>query len=221
MNQALRKSFDSFFNNKDKFLKSLSEYNPEIPLEITNVNEKIVIKSAFRDGYMFTVKCKIHSTNSEKSRNSTLKFSSKHCSYIKLVERFGLSQRAKELYRGLDIYDTHFSGQANLTSLRWQHSVEENLITATSDFGKDLIFKGESIQGSPTMQEHNIKIYRSHRKANEFVVTYQLETECLSTEKQNFKIIDSENLVLDFNNKTELIKFLESLESFWECKHVY
>lgn len=221
MNQALRNSFDSFFNKKDKFLRSFSEFNPESLLTIINGIEQFEVKHAIRNGHTFAIKCKIYSNNAEKPRSSTLKFSAKHSSYIKLVERFGLSMEAKELYRGMDIYDTHFSGQANLTSLRWQNTVEKNQITACSDVGKDLIFNGELIQGSLTMQEANIKIYRSFHKENEYVVTYQVESPNLSRPMNCFKIINNENLLLGFVGKTNLINYLENLENYWDCKHVY
>lgn len=221
MNQALRKSFDSFFNKKDKFLRSFSEFNPETPLVIVNGSEKFEVKSALRDAHTFAVRCKIYSEKTEKPRFSTLKFSAQHSSYIKLVERFGLSQEAKELYRGMDVYDTHFSGQANLTTLRWQNTVDQNQIIASSDEGKDLIFNGEQIQGSSVMRNENVKMYRSLHKDSEFVVTYQVENSSLSRPVNCFRIINNENLLLGFGNKADLINYLENLENYWDCKHVY
>lgn len=221
MNQALRKSFDSFFNKNDKFLRSFSEFNPETPLVVVNGVEKFEVKSALRDGYTFTIKCKIHKESAEKPRTSTLKFSAQHSSYIKLVERFGLSQEAKELYRGMDVYDTHFTGQANLTTLRWQNTVDQNLIIACSDEGKDLVFNGELIPGSLLMQMENIKMYRSHHKDSEFVVTYQVENSSLSRPMNCFRITNNDSLLLSFGNKTDLMNYLENLENYWDCKHVY
>ncbi len=220
MNQALHKSFDSFFKKNDKFLRSFSEFNPETPLLIVNGVEKFEVKSAFRDGYIFNVKCKIYKEGA-KPRTSTLKFSAQHSSYIKLVDRFGLSLEAKELYRGVDVYDTHFSGQANLTTLRWQKTVDQNHIIACSDEGKDLIFNGALISGSPLMQMENIKIYRSHHKDSEFVLTYRVESPNLSRPVNRFKIIKDHSLLLSFTNKTDLINYLENLENYWDCKHVY
>lgn len=221
MNQALRKSFDSFFNKKDKFLRSFSEFNPQNPLIIVHDKEKFEVKNALRDGYKFTVKCKIYSEGTEKPRTSTLRFSAQHSSYIKLIERFGLSQEAKELYRGMDVYDTHFSDQANLTTLRWPNTVDQNLIIACSDEGKDLVFNGEQIQGSILMQKEDIKIYRSHHKKNEIVVTFQIENSSLSRPVNLFKITNDESLLLGFSNKTDLIIYLENLENYWDCKHVF
>ncbi len=221
MNQALRKSFDSFFHKKDKFLRSFSEFTPEPGLVVVNGNEKFEIKNALRDGHTFAVKCKIYNEKTEKPRYSTLKFSAQHSSYIKLVERFGLSQEAKELYRGMDVYDTHFSGQANLTTLRWQNTVDQNLIIACSDEGKDLIFNGELIHSSPLMQMENIKIYRSHHKDNEFIVTYQVENASLSRPMNYFRITNNDSLLQSFSNKIDLINYLGNLENYWDCKHVY
>lgn len=221
MNQALSNPFNSFFFKNDKFLRSFSEYKPDTPLMITNENEKIEVIGAIRDAHKFLIKCKIHNKQSLKPRATTLKFSSIHCSYIKMVERFGLSKDAKCLYKGLDVYDAHFSGQANLTTLRWHSMVDNNQITAHSDIGKDLIFNGELLAVSIVMQSANIKVYRSDRKDKEYVVTYQVKHSNQTKILDCFKITDNINLMLGFNEKDELINYLETLENYWDCKHVY
>lgn len=225
MNQIFKAQLDKFFDRHDVFLKSFSEYLPETPLYIRTEVELFEVSKAYRDAYKFEITCKVHTVGvgveNKSIRKKIIKFSNKNNSYLKLIERFGLSLEAKTLYQGLDIYAVHFSGQANLTSLKWEQQALENPIIALSDFGKDLIFRGAILPNSEIMESCNIKIYKSLRKDNEYIVTYLIDNDVLGRKAHCFKIINSVELLQNLSSKESLEEQLEAYENFWDCKHIF
>lgn len=223
INQAMRTQAERYFNRNDIFLKSFSEFLPDEPLIIHTESEIFEVYKGYRDAYKFEITCKVHSNLEidESIRKKVIKFSAKNSSYLKLVERFGLSLEAKRLYQGLDIYGVHFTGQANLTVLQWEQKQLEHPIIATSDFGKDLIFRGMPVPGSELMKNCGVQLFKSLRKEDEYVVTYHLEKLILDRKAHCFKIINSIDLLLGLDDETLLYNQLNNYSNFWDCKHVY
>lgn len=223
INQKIRNQMDRFFDRNDIFLKSFSEFIPDTPLFISTETELFEVYKGYRDAYKFEITCKVHPNSifEKTNKKKVIKFSAKNSSYLKLVERFGLSQEAKILYQGLDVYGVHFTGQANLTVLQWEQKRFEHPIIAKSDYGRDLIFQGMSLPGSKLMQDQGVQLFKSLRKDNEYVVTYHLEKPILDRNTECFKIINSVDLLLGLNDKTLLNDQLNKYENFWDCKHVF
>lgn len=223
ISQNIRSQMNRYFDQTDIFLKSFSEYLPDEPLFIHAETELFEVYKGYRDAYKFEITCKVHPNGiiSESNKKKVIKFSAKNSSYLKLIERFGLSQEAKCMYQGLDVYAIHFTGQANLTALRWEQNQIENPIVAYSDFGKDLIFRGAPITGSQLMNLCGVQLYKSMRKDDEYVVTYRIENHYLGRKAHCFKIIKSIDLLLGLNDQLLLENQLEKFENYWDCDHVF
>lgn len=223
INQKVRNQMDRYFDRNDIFLKSFSEFTLDAPLLIQTKSELFEVSKGYRDAYKFEITCKVHQNSeiNESNKKKVLKFSSKNSSYLKLVERFGLSQEAKCLYKGLGVYGVHFTGQANLTVLKWEQKDFEHSIVAASDFGKDLIFQGIPVACSKIMKACGVQLYKSLRKNDEFIVTYSEENSILDRKAHSFKIINSIDLLLGLNDKESLVNQLNSYENYWDFKYVF
>lgn len=203
-----------FFLNNDSLQTTTSNFKPSIPLDLEVNGEIIKVIEATRVGVKFSIKCWIFDDLNLSKKEQIYKFSGSKSSYIRLVKKFGLSQNAKLMYKHLEVYDKHFSEQANLTTLRWTTSKLDNCLVALSDIGKDLLFQGSKIQNLTHLKEIGLVLYMATN--NRFVICYQNK----NNEKE-FKITTCIDELVGCLDKSKVYGIIESIENYWDFEYVY
>ncbi|HFG7030343.1 TPA: hypothetical protein ACGIK9_002828 [Acinetobacter baumannii] len=203
-----------FFLNNDSLQTTTSHFKPTLPLEIQVNGEIIKVIEATRTGVKFSIKCLVFDELDLIKKEKIYKFSGAKSSYIRLVKKFGLSQDAKLMYKHLEVYDKHFSEQANLTTLRWTTSKLDNCLVALSDIGKDLLFQGSKIQNLCHLKEIGLVLYMATN--NRFVICYQN-----NKNEQEFKISTCIDELMECSDKSKVYGIIEDIENYWDFEYVY
>lgn len=164
-------------NSLDTFTNSECNFSLDSPILISHNGSEFYVYKGFRKGVSYQIH---YGTTIDLSEKKIVRSSQVHTSFLKLVNTFGLSHNAKIIYKLLQSYDLHVSGQANLTTLRWQQSKSPATeVVISHEQNKDLIFQGELLA---TAKINNGKIYKLYQILEDCPFNYVV-SEMIDAEK--------------------------------------
>lgn len=162
-------------NTSDQFLNSDSSFELDIPIHINHKGRDFYIYKGTRKGVSYQIS---YGTCPSLITKKAIRSSQIHSSFFSIVKTLGLSYAAKEIYKLLGSYDLHVSGQANLTTLRWNQAKQpNNEICISHEGNKDLIFSGRFVAGINIGDTKKYDLFGIDDKCPySFVITETLES---------------------------------------------